>query len=129
MRPEAGVRGRMSDYCKSIFFAGHAVVGWVSSGQFFDIRRRALRYGGHVAPFGPTQGRRRTPLRGILNVGAPRQMGRIKRTILPNEPTVLLVKTGIYVVGWQKVTQRKREVFRWVRFGKRTHREGVFGAY
>ena len=50
---------------------------------------------------------------------------RIKCVILPNEPTDLRVKTGSYVIGWQLVAQRKREVFRWVRFGKRTHLEGV----
>ena len=61
---------------------------------------------------------------GLCGVEAP-GMRRIKHAILPNEPTVLRVKTGIYVVGWQGVAQRKREVFRWVRFGKRTHREGV----
>jgi hypothetical protein len=50
-------------------------------------------------------------------------------TFLRNEPTVSHIKMGSDIFGRQLVAQQKREVFRWVRFGKRTHREGAFEAY
>jgi hypothetical protein len=50
---------------------------------------------------------------------------RIKYAILPNEPTVGCMNMRIDVFGRQLVVQRRKANFRWVRFGKRTHREGV----
>jgi hypothetical protein len=46
-------------------------------------------------------------------------------TFLRNEPTVLEVKMDVYVFVRQIVMQITETIFRWVRFGKRTHREGV----
>jgi len=45
---------------------------------------------------------------------------------LRNEPTEFSPQNGIYTTGQQVVTQIKTSKKRWVRFGKRTHREGIF---
>src|SRR6266446_4723975 len=45
---------------------------------------------------------------------------------LRNEPTEFSSLNGIYPTGQQVFTQIKTSKKRWVRFGKRTHREGIF---
>ena len=44
---------------------------------------------------------------------------------LRNEPTEFGSRNGIYQTGPQVVTQIKTSKKRWVRFGKRTHWEGI----
>ena len=58
-------------------------------------------------------------------VGATRWNGRKKHAILRNEPTDFEMENNGYHSGLQGVTMETYERKRWVRFGKRTHREGV----
>ena len=51
--------------------------------------------------------------------------GRKKCAILRNEPTDLWTENMGYLSGSQDVMKETCERKRWVRFGKRTHREGV----
>src|SRR6267154_954561 len=44
---------------------------------------------------------------------------------LRNEPTEFSSRNGIYPTGQQVFTQIMTSKKRWVRFGKRTHREGI----
>jgi hypothetical protein len=46
-------------------------------------------------------------------------------TFLRNEPTEFSSRNGIYPTEPQAVIQIKTSLKRWVRFGKRTHREGI----
>jgi hypothetical protein len=49
-----------------------------------------------------------------------------KHVFLRNEPTDFVSANSIYPTGPQWVTQEFSAEKRWVRFPKRTHREGVF---
>jgi hypothetical protein len=52
-----------------------------------------------------------------------------KYVFLPNEPTDFEMKNMGYPARREEVMEEKSPEKRWVRFGKRTHREGYLGAF
>jgi hypothetical protein len=61
----------------------------------------------------------------LLRKGATKAKQEGLYTFLRNEPTEFALENMGYQSGQQVVMEEIRERKRWVRFGKRTHREGV----